>query len=48
MVPRMAKVRPADAGEVPALSAALAQAFADEAVMNWLLPQRTRRWHAVS
>ena len=43
MVPRMAAVRPADAGEVPALSAALAQAFADEAVVNWLMPQRTRR-----
>ena len=43
MVPRMAAVRPADAGDVPALSAALAQAFADEAVVNWLMPQRTRR-----
>jgi hypothetical protein len=38
MVPRMASMRPADAGEVPAVSAALAQAFADDAVMNWLLP----------
>jgi ribosomal protein S18 acetylase RimI-like enzyme len=43
IVPRVAIVRPADAGEVPALSAALAQAFASEALMNWLLPQRTRR-----
>ena len=42
-MPRVAIVRPADAGEVPALSAALAQAFASEALMNWLLPQRTRR-----
>ncbi len=39
----MASVRPADAGEVPALCAAMARAFADDAVMNWLLPQRTRR-----
>jgi len=39
----MATVRPAEAGEVPALSAALAQAFASDVVMNWLLPQRTRR-----
>lgn len=39
----MPAVRPADAGEVPAVSAALAQAFADEALVNWLLPQRTRR-----
>ena len=39
----MAAVRLVDAGEVPALSAALAQAFADDPVMNWLLPQRTRR-----
>jgi GNAT superfamily N-acetyltransferase len=36
-------VRPADAGEVPALSAALARAFAGEPVVNWLVPQRTRR-----
>jgi ribosomal protein S18 acetylase RimI-like enzyme len=43
MVPGMATVRPADAGEVPALSAVLAQAFTGEALMNWLLPQRTRR-----
>jgi hypothetical protein len=39
----MATVRPADAGEGAALSATLAQAFADDPVMNWLLPQRTRR-----
>jgi ribosomal protein S18 acetylase RimI-like enzyme len=39
----MATVRPAQAGEVPAVSAALAEAFADEALMNWMLPQRTRR-----
>lgn len=39
----MVAVRPADAGDVPALSAALAQAFVADAVMNWLLPQRTRR-----
>ena len=39
----MATVRPADAGDVRALSAALAQAFAGDPVMNWLLPQRTRR-----
>jgi GNAT superfamily N-acetyltransferase len=39
----MATVRPAELGEVPAVSAALAQAFASDAVMNWLLPQRTRR-----
>ncbi len=42
-MPHVAVVRPADAGEVPALSAALAQAFASEPLMNWLLPQRTRR-----
>jgi hypothetical protein len=39
----MAAVRPADARDVPALSAALAQAFLADALMNWLLPQRTRR-----
>jgi hypothetical protein len=39
----MATVRPADAGEVPALSVALAQAFVDEPLVKWLLPQRTRR-----
>lgn len=39
----MAAVRPAAASEVTALNAALAQAFARDAVMNWLLPQRTRR-----
>jgi ribosomal protein S18 acetylase RimI-like enzyme len=39
----VATVRPADAGDVTALSAALAQAFASDVVMNWLLPQRTRR-----
>jgi GNAT superfamily N-acetyltransferase len=39
----MATVRPAGAGDVKALSAALAQAFAADPVMNWLLPQRTRR-----
>jgi GNAT superfamily N-acetyltransferase len=39
----VATVRPADAGDVSTLSAALAQAFASDAVMNWLLPQRTRR-----
>jgi RimJ/RimL family protein N-acetyltransferase len=39
----MARVRPAAASEVPVLSAALAQAFASDVVMNWLLPQRTRR-----
>jgi ribosomal protein S18 acetylase RimI-like enzyme len=39
----MAAVRPGGAGDVPALSAALAQAFASDAVVNWILPQRTRR-----
>ncbi|NUP52947.1 MAG: GNAT family N-acetyltransferase [Catenulispora sp.] len=39
----MVTVRPAGAGEVAALSAALAQAFASETMMSWLLPQRTRR-----
>jgi ribosomal protein S18 acetylase RimI-like enzyme len=39
----MATVRSAELGEVPALSAALAQAFATDPVMDWLLPQRTRR-----
>jgi RimJ/RimL family protein N-acetyltransferase len=39
----MATVRPADAGDTAALSVALAQAFASDPVMNWLLPQRTRR-----
>jgi RimJ/RimL family protein N-acetyltransferase len=39
----MATVRPAAAGEVKALSAALAQAFVSDPVMNWLLPQPTRR-----
>jgi ribosomal protein S18 acetylase RimI-like enzyme len=39
----VATVRPAAAGDATALSAALAQAFASDAVMNWLLPQRTRR-----
>jgi RimJ/RimL family protein N-acetyltransferase len=39
----MATIRPADAADVPALSAALAQAFTSDAMMNWLLPQRTRR-----
>jgi GNAT superfamily N-acetyltransferase len=39
----VATVRPADAGDAAALSAALAQAFTSDAVMNWLLPQRTRR-----
>ena len=39
----MAAVRVADAGEVPALSAALAEAFVDDAVVNWMLPHRTRR-----
>ena len=38
----MATVRPAELGDVPAVSAALAQAFATDPVMNWLLPQRTR------
>jgi ribosomal protein S18 acetylase RimI-like enzyme len=42
-VSRVATIRPADPGDVTALSAALAQAFAGDAVMNWLLPQRTRR-----
>jgi GNAT superfamily N-acetyltransferase len=36
-------VRPADANEVPAVSVALARAFASEPVVNWLVPQRTRR-----
>lgn len=36
-------VRRADAGDVPALSAALARAFATEPVVNWLVPQRIRR-----
>lgn len=39
----MATVRPAAPGDVTALSAALAQAFAGDAVVNWLLPQRTRQ-----
>jgi GNAT superfamily N-acetyltransferase len=39
----MATVRPAGASDVTALSSALAQAFTSDAVMNWLLPQRTRR-----
>jgi len=39
----MTTVRSAAAGEVTALSAALAAAFAGDPVMNWLLPQRTRR-----
>jgi GNAT superfamily N-acetyltransferase len=39
----MATVRPTGASDVTALSSALAQAFASDAVMNWLLPQRTRR-----
>lgn len=43
IVPRMAAVRAEDPGDVPALSVALAQAFIADAVMNWLLPQRTRR-----
>jgi ribosomal protein S18 acetylase RimI-like enzyme len=39
----VATVRPADADDVTALSATLAQAFASDAVVNWLLPQRTQR-----
>jgi RimJ/RimL family protein N-acetyltransferase len=39
----MANVRPAEVSEVPALSAAMAQAFATDPVMNWLMPQRSRR-----
>ncbi len=39
----MAAIRRADSSEVPALSAALAQAFVDDVVINSLLPQRTRR-----
>jgi RimJ/RimL family protein N-acetyltransferase len=39
----MAAVRPADARDVPALSAALAQAFLADALMNWLMTQRTWR-----
>jgi GNAT superfamily N-acetyltransferase len=39
----MASVRLADAGDVPALSAALAQAFTDDSMVNWMLPQRIRR-----
>jgi ribosomal protein S18 acetylase RimI-like enzyme len=38
----MAAVRTADAGEVTAVSAALAQAFLADAVIGWMLPQRTR------
>jgi RimJ/RimL family protein N-acetyltransferase len=43
MLPGMPEVRPADPGEVSSLSAALAQAFANEDLVNWMLPQRTRR-----
>jgi RimJ/RimL family protein N-acetyltransferase len=39
----MATIRPADAADVPALSAALAQAFTTDPIVNWLLPQRARR-----
>lgn len=39
----VAAVRPAEASEVPALGAALAQAFLADAVISSLLPQRTRR-----
>ncbi|NUR61520.1 MAG: GNAT family N-acetyltransferase [Catenulispora sp.] len=39
----MVTVRPAGAGDVAALSAALAQVFASDTVVSWLLPQRTRR-----
>lgn len=39
----MATVRPAAAGDVNALSAALAQAFVSDPVVEFLLPQRTRQ-----
>ena len=39
----MATVRSADPDDVKALSAALAQALASDAVVNWILPQRTWR-----
>ncbi|HEX5450044.1 MAG TPA: GNAT family N-acetyltransferase [Gaiellaceae bacterium] len=39
----MATVRAAAVSDVPALSAALAQAFANDPVLNWLLPHRSRR-----
>lgn len=39
----MATVRSAKVSEVPALSVAMAQAFANDPVMNWLMPQRSRR-----
>jgi GNAT superfamily N-acetyltransferase len=36
-------VRPAEASEVRALSAALGRAFVSEPVVSWLVPHRTRR-----
>jgi ribosomal protein S18 acetylase RimI-like enzyme len=39
----MVSVRLVEAGEVPALSAAMADGFMGEAVTGWLLPQRRRR-----
>ncbi|MGC4109314.1 MAG: GNAT family N-acetyltransferase [Nocardioides sp.] len=39
----MPTAREAGPGEARALSAALAQAFRDEPVTEWMLPQRTRR-----
>jgi GNAT superfamily N-acetyltransferase len=39
----MAAIRLADPGDVPAVSAALAQAFLTDPMINWMLPQRTRR-----
>jgi ribosomal protein S18 acetylase RimI-like enzyme len=43
MVQRMTAVRPADTGEVRALSRALAQAVLTDAVFAWMIPQRLRR-----
>ncbi len=39
----MPTVRPAEAGEVPGISAALARAFLDEPLLSWMMPQRSRR-----
>jgi GNAT superfamily N-acetyltransferase len=43
IVLRMTAARLADAGEVRALSAPMAESFADEPTMSWLLSQRIRR-----
>ena len=40
---RMATARRAAASELHALCTALALAFADELITNWMMPQRTRR-----